>query len=43
VSARQIIREHAVGTPGAGQTLVSLLNRKSPRNHSDPKSLKTKG
>ncbi len=40
VSARQIIRERAVGTPAAGQALVSLLNKKSPRNRSDPKSLK---
>jgi SH3 domain-containing YSC84-like protein 1 len=40
LSAKQIIREHAVGTPKGGQTLVALLNSKTPRNMSDPKSLK---
>jgi lipid-binding SYLF domain-containing protein len=40
LSARQIIREHAVSTPSGGRQLVSLLNSKSPRNRSDPKSLK---
>ncbi len=40
LSARQIIREHAAGTPASGQALVALLNRKSPKNMSDPKSLK---
>jgi len=40
LSAKQIIREHAVGTPASGQKLVLLLNQKSPRNLSDPKSLK---
>jgi len=39
LSARQIIREHAVSNPAAAQQLVSLLNKKSPRNRSDPKSL----
>lgn len=39
LSARQIVREGRVGTPGSGQKLVSLLNQKSPRNLSDPKSL----
>ncbi len=43
LTARQIIREHAVGVPGAGQHLVSLLNKRSPRNLSDPKSLKEGG
>ncbi len=42
LSARQIIQEHAVGTPAAAQDLVSVLNKKSPRNRSDPNSLKTK-
>ncbi len=40
LSARQIIRERAVGVPAAGSQLVSLLNKRSPRNLSDPKSLK---
>ncbi len=41
LSATDIIRDHKVGTPGAGQHLVSVLNQKSPRNKSDAKSLKT--
>lgn len=41
LSARQIIRERAVGAPGASGALLSVLNRKSPRNLSDPKSLRT--
>jgi len=40
ISARQIVREHAVGTPGAGALMVSTLDRRSPRNTSDPKSLR---
>jgi SH3 domain-containing YSC84-like protein 1 len=40
LSAKQIIREHAVGTPACGQELISVLNRKSPHNTSDPKSLR---
>lgn len=39
ITAREIVREHRVGVPGAGQQLVSLLNHHSPRNRSDPKSL----
>jgi lipid-binding SYLF domain-containing protein len=39
VTAREIVREHRVGVPAAGQQLVSLLNHHSPRNRSDPKSL----
>lgn len=39
LTAREIVREGKVGTPAAGQKLVSLLNQKSPRNLSDPKSL----
>ena len=41
LTARQILREHAVGVSAAGQTLVSTLNRQSPRNLSDPKSLRS--
>jgi lipid-binding SYLF domain-containing protein len=39
VSAKDIIREHKVGTPSSAQELVALLNKKSPKNLSDPKSL----
>jgi lipid-binding SYLF domain-containing protein len=39
VTAREIVREHRVGVPAAGQQLVSLLNHHSPKNRSDPKSL----
>lgn len=40
LSAKEIIQERRVGTPASGQTLVSVLNQKTPRNMSDPKSLK---
>ncbi len=40
LSARQIVREGAVATPPAGRALIDLLNRKSPRNLSDKKSLR---
>lgn len=39
LSAKDIIRDHKVGVPGSGALLVSLLNRKTPRNLSDKKSL----
>jgi SH3 domain-containing YSC84-like protein 1 len=39
-TAKQIIREGAVPVPPSGQELVSLLNKKSPKNLSDPESLK---
>jgi lipid-binding SYLF domain-containing protein len=39
ISAREIVREHRAGVPACGQQLVSLLNRHSPKNLSDPKSL----
>jgi len=39
VSARQIVIDHAVGTPSAGELLVSTLEKTSPRNMSNPKSL----
>jgi lipid-binding SYLF domain-containing protein len=39
LSARQIVRQGAVGVPAAGQRMVSILNSASPRNLSDPKSL----
>jgi SH3 domain-containing YSC84-like protein 1 len=40
VTATSIIRRGAVPVPPAGQKLVALLNKKSPKNHSDPESLK---
>jgi SH3 domain-containing YSC84-like protein 1 len=40
LSAEDIIRKGAARTPAAGQMLISLLNSKSPRNESDPKSLR---
>jgi SH3 domain-containing YSC84-like protein 1 len=40
VTAEEIIRKGAVGVPPSGQQLVALLNRKSPKNLSDPESLK---
>ncbi len=39
LSAQEIVRGGKAGTPAAGQKLVSLLRRKSPRNLSDKKSL----
>ena len=40
VAATEIIRKGAVAVPPSGQKLVSLLEKKSPKNHSDPESLK---
>ena len=40
VTATEIIRQGAVPVPPSGQKLVSLLNKKSPKNLSDPESLK---
>jgi lipid-binding SYLF domain-containing protein len=39
LSAKDIIRDGKVGVPGAASELVSLLDKKSPVNKSDPKSL----
>jgi SH3 domain-containing YSC84-like protein 1 len=39
LTAKEIIREHKVGVPPSAQELVSLLNKHSPKNLSDPKSL----
>lgn len=39
LSAREIIVEHKVGIPACAKELVGLLNSKSPKNLSDPKSL----
>ncbi|SRR5258708_1152595 len=40
IEARDIIRKGAVAVPTSGQKLVVLLNEKSPKNESDPNSLK---
>ena len=40
LTARDIVRNHAVGTTAAGQVVVSALQKASPRNLSDPKSLR---
>lgn len=40
ISAEQIIRKGAVAVPPSGQEMIGLLNRKSPKNLSDPNSLK---
>jgi SH3 domain-containing YSC84-like protein 1 len=39
LSAKEIIVEHKVGIPASARQLVSLLNTKSPKNKSEPKSL----
>jgi SH3 domain-containing YSC84-like protein 1 len=40
LSGKEIIRDGAVPVPPSGQKLVALLEKKSPKNHSDPESLK---
>lgn len=40
LSAEDIILKHRVGVPAAAGKLISVLNRTSPRNRSDVKSLK---
>ena len=40
LTATQIIREGAAPVPPSGQKLVGLLDKKSPKNLSDPESLK---
>jgi lipid-binding SYLF domain-containing protein len=39
VTAKEIILQHKVGTPASGHLLVSVLEKASPRNKSDAKSL----
>jgi lipid-binding SYLF domain-containing protein len=41
ITAREIVLQHKVGTSASGRLLVSTLQKASPRNLSDPKSLKT--
>ena len=40
LSAEDIIAKHRAGTPGAAHKLVAVLNHASPRNKSEPKSLR---
>jgi lipid-binding SYLF domain-containing protein len=40
LTGTQIVREGAVAVPPAAQKLISLLNKHSPKNLSDPESLK---
>ena len=40
IEAEDIVRKGAVAVPPSGQELVGLLNKKSPKNLSDPNSLK---
>jgi lipid-binding SYLF domain-containing protein len=39
VTAKEILREGRVGAPASAHELISLLNKYSPKNKSDPKSL----
>jgi SH3 domain-containing YSC84-like protein 1 len=39
LTVREIIRQGKVGAPASAQELLSLLNKHSPKNLSDPKSL----
>jgi lipid-binding SYLF domain-containing protein len=40
LSAKEIVRERKVGVPASGRELIALLDKESPKNQSDPKSLK---
>jgi lipid-binding SYLF domain-containing protein len=40
LSAKEIVREGKVPVPGAGSELISLLDKDSPKNESDPVSLR---
>lgn len=40
LTAKEIVRQGKVGVPAAGRELVSLLDKVSPKNESDPVSLK---
>jgi hypothetical protein len=39
LTAKEIIVEHKVAVPECAKELVALLDKKSPKNLSDPKSL----
>lgn len=43
ISARDVVIGHKVRTPKAGELMVSALQKASPRNLSDPKSLQEAG
>ena len=40
LSAKNIVRQGEARVPASGQVMIALLNRQSPRNMSDPKSLR---
>src|ERR1700756_2608915 len=40
LNAKEIVRQGKVGIPGSGHELVALLDKQSPKNQSDPVSLK---
>src|SRR5439155_23291952 len=40
VTAEQIVRKGAAAVPPSGQEMIAFLNKKSPKNLSDPNSLK---
>jgi SH3 domain-containing YSC84-like protein 1 len=39
IDAKEIVRKEAVAVPDAARLLIDTLQRHSPKNHSDPKSL----
>jgi len=39
LSAKEIVRQGKVGVPASAREFISLLNKTSPKNQSDPKSL----
>jgi lipid-binding SYLF domain-containing protein len=39
LSAKEIVRQGRVGVPASGREFIALLNKTSPKNESDPKSL----
>ena len=40
LSSKEIVRQGKVGVPASGRELISLLDKQSPKNESDPVSLK---
>jgi SH3 domain-containing YSC84-like protein 1 len=40
ISAKAIVRQGKAGIPASGRGLISLLDKQSPKNESDPVSLK---
>ena len=40
LSAKEIVRQGKVGVPASGRELISILDKQSPKNQSDPVSLK---